>query len=128
MPCEPVPETDVEIPASLPVTATLDVVMKISPPRCIKTEIPAPADPETAPVGSMVTDPVPCVVTSIPLVPATLATLTVTELTARIFTAGPDSLSTRPVAVKSTSPAAELLASIATPLFVDTRPTAIEMP
>ena len=134
-PWEPVPRTAVEIPALPPVTTTLGVVTKMSPPRSLETEIAAPTVPETSPVGSIVTDPVPYVVTSIPLAPATLATLTATSalLTepdepATIATAVPSVLSTLPVAVMAMSPLAELLAPIASPLRVDTRPTDIETP
>ena len=134
-PWEPVPRTAVEIPAFPPVTTTLGVVTKMSPPRSLDTEIAAPTVPKTSPVGSIVTDPVPYVVTSIPLAPATLATLTATSalLTepdepATITTAVPSVLSTLPVAVMAMSPLAELLAPIASPLRVDTRPTDIETP
>ena len=72
------PNMAAEIPASLPVTVTLDVSMEMSPPRHDKTKAPSPADPDTSPVAFMSTDPVPYVLTSIPLAPATLATLTET--------------------------------------------------
>ena len=128
---------DAEIPASLPVTTTLDVCIEMSPPNHVETEIPAPADPETSPLESMVTDPVPYVATRIPLAPETLATLTVTL--ALLMTRGPrkrpawiarpvpDALSIFPVVVTSMSPLAELFALIAAPLCVDTVLADIEM-
>ena len=134
MPWEPVPRMAVEIPAVPPVTATLDVFTKMSPPRSLDTETAAPTVPETSPVGSIVTDPVPNVLTSIPLAPVTLATSMATsalpvdpEEPATIVTAVPSVLSTLPVAVMAMSPLAELLAPIASPLRVDTRPADIEM-
>ena len=112
--------------------------MEMSPPNHVETEIAAPETPETSPLASMVTDPVPYVATRIPLVPATLATLM--EMTALlairsgrkrpawIIRPVPDVLSTFPVAVMSMSPLPELLAPIAVPLCVDTRLADIEMP
>ena len=69
----------VDIPAVPPVTATLDVFTKMSPPRSLDTEIAGPTVPETSPEGSIVTVPVPNVLTSIPVAPVTLATLIATS-------------------------------------------------
>ena len=73
------PRISVEIPVLPPFTTTLGVLTAMSPPRLLDTEIAAPTVPETSPVGSIVTDPIPYVVMSIPLAPTTLATFIATS-------------------------------------------------